>query len=432
MCKECKDCPELSQGLRAHIEALGKGSVVTEAGIREAGEDSFVCHLRGLARRVTNGFKNAQTALVRVHLTEGTGKANAFAYAKIEGRPNRHLVLVTRELLNRVRTLAGQTPSIAKLISERAAPSDVLRTLWGDLPNDEDHYEAFGALLANVALGFLINHEMAHIAFQHVTILGEESCSSFEIDEVASILGQGAATNHSHCKELRSQTIELDADVHGLNWTRIYLEELAERILRTSVIHDPTAEAVWRNFVGTEAGRRFLLVSSSWLLLLSFPPSGFKLKDMEKGTHPALSIRLCTLLHAEAEIAKQKNNCKQQDRQVAASIFALLAYAGAQAAENAIEKFSQGSSIDTPSQEYSLQKAARDWGIYQTLGQEGAVQAHLQRLASERRSMEKKIGSGKICSDDAVLRWFMEERPMGSGVEVSTTESVMAPVVASR
>lgn len=280
------------------------GTVVSEEELERGGEDGFLLHMRGLAERARKSFKRDNLSLMSVQLTRGSGRRNALAYARPNGQRDRYRVLVTGELLDQIRTLAGQAPKVAEMICAHAAEAEDFRVLWGDLPTDEAHFEAFGELLGTAALTVLMNHELAHIAFQHEVVL-------------AGSQGPG---------ELQSQALELDADMHALDWTRIYLEEFAEKVASGQYNFSPQVVGVCRNFVEAEAGRRFLLVASAWLMFLSFSPSGLDLRTMDKGTHPRLPIRLCTLLHAEAMIAKRRNKGQEQARQVPASVFALLAY----------------------------------------------------------------------------------------------------------
>lgn len=359
------------------------GTVVSEDELQRGGEDSFLILMRGLAERARKSFKRDNLSLMQVQLTRGSGRRNAFAYARPNGQRDRYLVQVTGELLDQIRTLSGQVPKVAEMICAHAAEAEDFRVLWGDLPMDDAHFEAFGELLATAALAVLMNHELAHIAFQHQVVLAAS---------------QGPDS-------LQNQAIELDADVHALDWTRIYLEEFAAKIASGAYDGSPEVAAVCRNFVEAEAGRRFLLVASAWLMLLSFSPSGLDVKTMDKGTHPRLPIRMCTLLHAEAMIATRRRMGQEQARQVSASVFALLAYTGVAGAESILKELSQGTVAGARRE--SLHQAARDWGIYQTLGQQEAVQGYLQQLVQERAAMDQMINAEKVCGDAAVLRWFV-------------------------
>lgn len=398
---------ELSAQLIAEITALDKGKVVSQAELLAAGESSFLELIESIARKATDGFSNHRVRLTRACIVDQGSEVNAYAYVNFGQGNNRHLVLVTRELLTRIRALGWQSQFVVLAINELMASEDEFRTIWGVMPNDAAHSEAFAEMLVHVVLAILIHHEMAHIAFQHVVCLGKNIPNTAAMDEQAAALVDSLGTP-SASGNLREQALEIDADMHAIEWTQVYLVEQANRLAQMPISHEIATNSVWDAFVGTVAGRRFIIVASTWALLMMFNPRSFKFGDAISSSHPPPTFRMLALLHAERTFAHRRNPHLRATVQTGAALFALMAYSGLKGAEKILHQTPSPDSLGSPSGpiKFTVQDAARECGIYATLGRWDEAKKYLQTMADERLAISVDLNRQKLCSERQVVNWF--------------------------
>lgn len=391
----------LSTAEKSRIAEGGYGVPLEALGIQARELDE----LNGLIQMLCSGWTKrftVQPQRTRAVLTDSPTGNNAWAWDLFSGQ-NEHVVLFHANLLDKMCRYAGQVETLVEIAIDSNEGQDLFRPIWDDLPNDESHRAAFASLLLHAMVVFVTLHEMAHIAFSHRDFYPTEGQSEAPIDEHSKLTGEWDLS------KLRSQALELDADIHALEWMREYLELNRKRLVEAQIVDDQATCAVWNRFVATPEGIRFLVVCGSWMSLLILGAKKFHPNQLTSGTHPISAVRMGVLVHFENAANARRTNTKS-NYQVAAADFALCLYAMVSLTEGRLEKLKTETIEEAfrPIRE-PLEVAKRNSGIAGVFASWDAVGVAANDLAQERAQIEKRMAKVRRVPPEYLVAWFQEK-----------------------
>lgn len=377
---------------------VGYGSALNSLEINERGLDSFHTLIQAICTRCTSQF-SGRSHRTRAVITSQPESANAWAWDHFFGK-GRHAVIFQDGLINSIRELAAQADPIINLELSDHGGGSSLRDFWGSLPNDAQHREAFAELLGHAALAFLAHHEMAHIALNHQSVRTLQNAPP-AIDEHLALQDLWGELS-----DLRSQALELDADIHAMELTRRHFELNRTQMDHSPVSGEPATCAVWNSFVGTSRGIRFLIVAGAWLALLALDARKFHPKYLKSRTHPMGAMRMAVLIHLENSLSVRQTQ-GDSTVQTAAADLALCSYGIVLIAKQRLLSLGQGSpasSLQTVKE--PLEVAKRNSGLGGIFSHWKAVEEAAKTLAGERASIEVELARNRRVSSDFVINWF--------------------------
>jgi hypothetical protein len=239
---------------------------------------------------------------------------------------------------------------------------------------------------------------VAHIALNHKSArVGKNAASA--IDEHSVIQGEWKDSS-----DLRDHALELDADVHAIEWTREHFEFTWAHQSKSSL--EAAARAVQNSFLATSNGIRFLVVVGAWIALLTLDAKVFKPKRLTSGTHPLAAVRMAVLLHLENELNTRRTQ-SASDVQAAAANLVLCSYAVVSITEQKLESLRHLS----PDEAFTrvrepLEVAKRNCGLAGVFACWTAVGDTAAALARERNTVEVELARNRRVSSDHVVHWF--------------------------
>lgn len=232
--------------------------------------------------------------------------ANAWAFRDAFGDDRTSVVLVTNKLIGRMQSVSTGTSAAAYQCLNSPQCPEEFKKMWGDIPKDKPHADAYGRLMAHVAMILLLNHEFAHIVIGHK--FGGATCAEAGCDENhAAMDGQccEAASPGVYwwymaksSNNYRSQSLEMDADSHAVLWTKVYLDRFNNNAPSLSEI-GPEDKLVMTAMMGDVYTKRFVLLVASWALFLVLGGGQLDVSKFAEGTHPQVGMRLSLMTYAE-------------------------------------------------------------------------------------------------------------------------------------
>lgn len=364
--------------------------------------DSFHAVAQGLAKRTSHAYPiNCRPVVV----ISNDDQSTAWAYSDAGYGPAEPLIVINKGLITELQFIAGQAAYMAEHML-RSEASDVLREIWAGLPVAETDLERFAALLAHVAIAVVTHHEIAHISLGHLQFHQKAPAGTSEtgqawcIDEAA--VAGAALQARANAKYGIIQALEMDADVHALQWTRSYLEDMSARHLESPVSEDPVTNAVWSTVLTSHLGRRFLLVGGFSLLFLSLSARDFKINSLQRRTHPPSAIRLASLVEVEANLSGRPTSSQVVPRMTEAVRMAL----GSWASHMRIASAENGTNPELDTATWTLDRAMEASGLATAFQDWGSVKGHLRRLAAYRREVDEKLQAERLLPAAYGVDWY--------------------------
>ncbi|WP_447905142.1 hypothetical protein [Stenotrophomonas sepilia] len=318
------------------------------------------------------------------------------------------MIVINKGFITELQYVTGQAAYMAEHIL-RSEASDVLGEIWADLPVTEKALEPFAALLAHVAMAVVTHHEIAHISLGHMQFHQKapagtsETGQAWRIDEAAA--AGAALLARPDARYGIIQALEMDADVHALQWTRSYLEDMSARHLKSPASDDPVTNAVWSTVLTSHLGRRFLLVGGFSLLFLLLNARDFKISSLQRRTHPPSAIRLASLVEVEANLSGRPASSLAVPRMADAVRMALGSWASRMRSTNAESGTNpESEAASTPA--WTLERAMEASGLATALQDWGSVRGHLGRLAAYRREVDEKLRAKRLLPAAYDVDWY--------------------------
>lgn len=384
------------QEQRIRDEGCGVPLSASDIDAKELGQ------LQGLIQMISCGWMNRVSEKphqVRAIVTASEIKPNAWAWDSFGGR-NSHAVVFRESLLDGLGELAGQVNRLVERTISSNLGDDHFRPLWGDVPNDLQHRTAFSELILHVAVAFLTLHEVAHIALGHCFHYISSKGVPAAINEHSNLQSDWSAS------DLRSQALELDADIHAIEWLREYLELNRERMTRDAVSECTATCAIWNQFVASPGGIRFLVVAGAWLALLCVGAKKFHPSQLTAGSHPSGAMRIAILVHLESKLSARRSKSKPS-LQIAAADFALCLYALVSLTDETLKALE----IGVPAENIlpirnPLETAKRNCGLAGVLAKWSDVGDAVKNLAQERADIEADLVKNRYSTSEYLVSWF--------------------------
>jgi hypothetical protein len=281
----------------------------------------------------------------------------------------------------------------------RSDPGSTLGDVWAGLPVTEDDLEPFGALLAHVVMALVTHHELAHISLGHLQFHQKAPAGTSEYGQAwrtgEAAVASAALQDRPNARYGISQAPEMDADVHALQWTRGYLEDMSARHMQSPVSDDPATNAVWTALLTSHLGRRFLLVGGLSLFFLLLNASDFKISSLQRRTQPASAIRLAALVEVEANLSGPHTPSLAIPRMADAVRIALGSWASRMRNAKAesgggTESHTEGATV------WTLERATEASGLATACQDWENVKKHLKRLAAYRRDVDVQLRAERL------------------------------------
>jgi len=318
------------------------------------------------------------------------------------------LIVLNKGFITELQSITGQAAYMAEHIL-RTEASDALGEIWVGLPVTEKGLESFGALLAHVAIAVVTHHEIAHISLGHLQFHQKAPAGTSESDHARRIDEAAAAgavlQARPDAKYGIIQALEMDADVHALQWTRSYLEDMSTRHQSSPVSDDPVTNAVWSTVLTSHLGRRFLLVGGFSLLFLLLNARDFKISSLQRRTHPPSAVRLASLVEVEANLSGPPTSSQAVPRMADAVRMALGSWASHVLSANA-ESGTASESDTAITPVWTLERAMEASGLATALQDWGSVKGHIRRLAAYRREVEEQLRAESLLPAAYGVDWY--------------------------
>ena len=288
---------------------------------RVAEQAQFLALGQGLVSRLEKAVQQADpTQHKPMHfaiLRTAEDERNAWVCwpAKFDG------ILVTQGLIEQMQWVCSEVETVVGQAMAGPPGSDnPLRRLWAGLPAGTTSFASYGGLLAQVAFGFIVHHELAHAGLGHEWIIRQRSADQSmplgPSDEHpppggggGSILHEapdGSAASAHGGEQAWRQPLEADADLNGLRYTVQFIEQQANRFRALDVPPDDTMGTVWKHVLTDDWRRWFTTmagVSIGLGCLLS--AAAARLGPLDGASHPPLPARMLVLLHAARQLQPQ-------------------------------------------------------------------------------------------------------------------------------
>lgn len=321
-----------------------------------------------------------------------------------------YAVLLTRGLVENIQATCGQAARLLDSALKKSLPGNFLADLWGPLPRKEDHRTAFGELIAHIAFSFVVYHELAHAGIGHEgannvpSAQGVHSAEDQPLLDSAEFLDECAAAtadgNLSPGLWIKSQALEVDADINGLRYTRKGMEKQARRFERVEV---SSADVVWKALLTSSENRNFVVCIGVTIGLLSLLPD-FELEKLGKldaATHPPIPARLLAVLHASRHFDDHGADEQNMVRAVliGASLIDMIVSARIAIANG-------GASDETEAPDSILDRALERISLPEMLSLFDEIGGHMQALAAERARLERTISDYRRFPDWLCYAWY--------------------------
>lgn len=319
--------------------------------------------------------------------------------------PDLYLVLVTKGLFDEMDRLAQlSSVNVMSRFAVNAQEHDIFLEFWGRLPQTPEYATTFSAMVIHIALAFVVQHELAHIAAGHLPVFGrlvvQNEGSAVSLDEAAVL----ESATKSGSEVLVRQCLEVDADMNALHWMVEYLSRVTPQVLTNFGAVD---QVVWSAFCGSPRGRRYVLFLSTCVLYSALGARSFKRDEFLTGSHPPAIARMMLLLHVENALANQRGELEGAQTGALLHCIEIMALR-AQADATLDAKINNQPDIfaDMTGKEIYA-KMLLDLGINDALQHWHQIGSQFRSLATERGRLESELVRLRPVSDsDEFLRWY--------------------------
>jgi hypothetical protein len=295
-----KNFKQIWPGRTTPPKFLGKNALATKQ------QTDFHKFGRALALRAAQTFPEGKTLPIEFNILDLD-----FEGAWVVWTARCYGVFMTTALLWKIQRVCWHAAEYMRKGKTILVKMNFLRELWDVLPEDDVHFHHFGGLLAHIAFSFIVHHELAHAGLGHQGIV-RPSCvipddTYGEWGHIAE-LPIAPASYSPKDNYVRSQSLETDADVHALFYTRRLIADEAKmldqahmsdvgRAVFTTLLRDTRSQQLMV-FIGVAIG----------LLLLRPDLESGKFKADNIKTHPPLPSRLLLMFHVAGSITKYDAN----------------------------------------------------------------------------------------------------------------------------
>lgn len=354
---------------------------------------------------------------------------NAYAVVTDGGVP---AVLPTAGLLEQMGEIQRHAAIALKAHLEPNIPvHERLKQLWGDLPDDEEHRKAFGALLMTTAYAFLVHHEVGHLTRGHQRVWRGKVAPAAEteistalgvtqgslagitdgddgLQEAAYRPGAGDASHHN-------QVLEVDADAQAMFLTYGFLKDLAGSLLPNQVgeLHDdvdgdPDAAAytaVFRALLQNTEGLRLVLVAGACagLLTLVADDAVEEIAALGRPSHPHIAERLVAAIVAEADVSSAGSQLMTDGLWLA-----LVVISGKRLVEelNWLRAHADLESPDTYAQPRDADLLLSKYGLDELLDRLPEFRGHIGELAKRMDQVASELAKAALVERPNPYRWY--------------------------
>jgi hypothetical protein len=389
----------------AHLKGKDHGAVLSAADVSAKGWDSFLTLAQGIAGRAALRYTAPRTTSVVV---SDSGNPNAFAYEDAGFGSCKPLIVLTSGFIGELQSFAGQCYFFLQAELDEGSADNVLRSTWGELPRADNHFEAFAELIGHVTLALLTYHELAHISLGHLDYYTPSNASATASDEPR-VVNEAASAASLHQRDGAAdrfiQAMEMDADIHALQWTRHYLRELGERHAQSPVTLEMATNDVWAAFLTAHLGRRYLLVCGFSLLFLLLGARDFELHSLPRRSHPPAALRLAALVQVEANLSGPHTEGDVIPRMGDAVRLAFGCWASRMQRQE-LERETDGATHETEKTVWKVDYGMEISGLKTVLDEWELIGAHLQRLAAYRREAGPTLDAKSLVAEEARVDWY--------------------------
>lgn len=285
---------------------------------------------------------------------------NAFATAPVQC----DAVLLTLGAFDRIQKLAHSSALGMQALLEHESLDFPLLRIWASLTVSEETLSAFGSVVAHGTIAVLVHHEIAHL------VLGHEWHWRYTLDRDV----EEADPN---------QCLELDADLHALNFTEHYF---AERLAQVPQDGDPL-NAAWHHFLDDAGSRSLVVLLCAFLFLLAvdFHDRAPEMAPPRTDSHPHVAVRQLLALLVQ-----------QRWRQVATRDAMDLVYFVA-ATNAGTSNTVSASTTEQLSHEHGLQVLSSDPDVFKD---------HIEALGKQLARYETRLKQLMRLPAEQRIRWF--------------------------
>lgn len=326
-------------------------------------------------------------------------------------------VLMTKALIQNIQEICAQFEGLF-LRAEEFPESQKMFSWWADLPRTREYFQCFGSLLANIAVTFIICHELAHAGLGHdrirrVRSLNASGSESGSVsDKLFDFISECGAAENSRCldsERLRtSQALEADADINGLKLTRHFVKLDHQIFVKTAEIERSDAfDEAWNSILQNESVREFAIATgvAIGVLALSTNLETPELELLENATHPPLVARLLVIL-----LVNEKCNGGVDVRGEAiliatALIASLLIYREHNEAQKSYEREDTQNVEEDESVRNRIDEVLQRYSVQSALERYDEIGEHFKQLGEEIKRHRVTAMLNQRLKDEHLYRW---------------------------